>query len=103
MHLDRTQITLLVTTTGITLFFLLLGGSPGFPENYRVLNPEAWAYALAYSVGTSVLCQLTYIVMVVSDLIRKKHRFLGWFLCSALSALSVFTALYILPPPARPF
>jgi hypothetical protein len=103
MPLDRTQITVLITTTGITLFWLLSGGSSGFPENYRVLNPEAWSYALAYSVGASAICQLAYIVMAASDLIRRKRRFLGWFLCSAVSALSVFTALYILPPPARPF
>jgi putative copper export protein len=103
MPLDRTQTFVLIATTGVTLFWLLSGGSLGFPESYRVLNPEAWAYALAYSVGASAICQLTYIIMAASDLIRRKRRFWGWLLCSAISVLSIFATLYILPPPSRPF
>jgi putative copper export protein len=97
--LDRTQIIVLLSTTGLTLFWLLSGSFQGFPNNYRVFDPEVWCYALAYSIGVSALCQATYFLMAISDLIRRKRRFLGWALCSAISALVVFVTLYLLPPP----
>jgi hypothetical protein len=98
MRIDKTQLTVLIVSTLVTLAVLVLLGGGGFPPELRQFNPEIIAYAFARSVGSSILCLLTFFVFAVSDLVTRKRRFVGWLICCVASVLIIFVARYILPP-----
>ena len=98
VRIDSTQRNVLIVSTLVTLVVLFLFGGGGFPPELRQLNLEVICYAFARSVGTSILCFLTFLVFAVVDLFTKKGRFLGWVVCYAASVLIIFVARYILPP-----
>lgn len=98
MKIDRTQRTVLIVSTSLTLAVLFLFGGGGFPPELRQFNLEVICYAFARSVGTSIFCFLTFFVFAVADLFTKKRRFLGWVVCYAASVLIIFVVRYILPP-----
>lgn len=98
MKIDRTQRTVLIVSTFLTLAVMFLFGGGGFPPELRQVDPEIIAYAFARSVGSSILCLLTFLVFALSDLVTKKRRFVGWLVCCVASVLIIFAARYILPP-----
>ncbi|MEI6492711.1 MAG: hypothetical protein WCO94_09205 [Verrucomicrobiota bacterium] len=101
--MDSTQKKSFLIATGVTIGIILYAGAEGFPAHFREADPKVWAYALAQSIGSSFVCLITYFIYVITDLFSRKRRFKGWFLCTAMSVVTVFVFLYLLPPPKSVF
>ena len=103
MIMDSTQKKAFLIATGVTIGIILYSGVGGFPADYREADPKVWTYALAQSIGSSFVCLITYFIYVIADLFSRKRRFKGWFLCAAMSVVTIFVFLYLLPPPKPAF